>query len=87
MAGDWADYLPPKQRKLREQRRFQRRIIDKLLKRKMLISYLIVLYVCLCFCLLIAKMVFAFTLSILPLFFVPPIIYLAWWLVWKEFNE
>jgi hypothetical protein len=44
-------------------------------------------YLIWCLALLANGMVFAFSLALLPILFLPPLAYLAWWLVWKEFNQ
>jgi hypothetical protein len=87
MGRDWADYLPPEQRRQRERRRQMQRWVTTLRERRVLIGICLGIYLSWCLGLLVARMWLAFSLSLLPVLFMPPLAYLAWWLVWKEFNE
>ena len=87
MARDWADYLPPEQRQRRERRRRLQRRLQILRQRRVQIGLCVGVYGVWCLVLLGRGMWFAFSLSILPLLVLPPLAYLAWWLVWKEFHE
>lgn len=87
MGRDWADYLPPEQREQRERRRRMQRWFTALRERRVLIGLCLGIYLSWCLGLLLTQMWFAFSLALLPVLFMPPLAYLAWWLVWKEFNE
>ena len=87
MPGDWSEYVPEQERREIERRRRFRRVLTKLRERRMLISLCVGIYLLWCVALLLRGMVFAFSLSLLPILVLPPLGYLAWWLVWKEFNQ
>lgn len=87
MPKDWADYLPPEQRRRRERQRQLGRWLTALRERRVLFGICMGVYLCWSLALLVSGQWFAFSLSILPLLLLPPLAYLAWWLVWKEFNE
>ena len=87
MGRDWADYLPPEQREQRARRRRMQRWFTALRERRVLIGLCLGIYLSWCLGLLLTQMWFAFSLALLPVLFMPPLAYLAWWLVWKEFNE
>ena len=87
MSPDWADYLPPEQRRRRERQRLLRRILMQLRQRRVLVGSCVGIYLLWCLALLAGGMLFAFSLALLPILLLPPLGYLAWWLVWKEFNQ
>ena len=87
MTPDWADYLPPEQRGRRQRQRRQQRLLTLLRQRRVLVGSCVGAYLIWCLALLAGGMVFAFSLALLPILFLPPLGYLAWWLVWKEFNQ
>ena len=87
MPGDWSDYLPDRERRRVERRRERQRWRTRLRERRVLISLCIGVYLLWCVALLLRGMLFAFSLSLLPILVLPPLGYLAWWLVWKEFNQ
>jgi hypothetical protein len=87
MGRDWADYLPPQKRRRLERRRRVERLLHALRQRRALISYCLAIYLAWCLLLLLGGMTFPFGMALLTLLFLPPIAYLAWWLVWNEFNK
>jgi hypothetical protein len=87
MTHDWADYLPPEQRRRRELQRRRQRWLTALRQRRVVIGVCIAAYLIWCLALLAFGMLFASILSVLPLLCLPCLAYLAWWLVWKEFNN
>ena len=87
MTPDWADYLPPDQRGRRSRRRWRQRLFTRLRQRRVLVGSCVAAYLIWCLALLANGMVFVFILALLPILFLPPLAYLAWWLVWKEFNQ
>lgn len=87
MSADWSHYLPPGERRRRDRRRRLQRWLTALRQRRSVIVACVAVYLCWCMALLVGQMWFAFSLALLPLLFLPPLGYLAWWLVWKEFNE
>lgn len=87
MPGDWSDYLPQHERKQIERRRQRQRWLTALKQRRVLISLCVGVYLLWCLVLLLRGLWFAFSLSVLPIVCMPPLGYLAWWLVWKEFHE
>lgn len=87
MAKDWADYLPEQQRRQRNRKRQRTRLLAHFGQRRTVIRLCVGAYLLWCLALLVQGMVFAFILSLLLILFLPAIGYLAWWLVWKEFND
>ena len=87
MAKDWAEYLPQEQRLQRDATRRRSRLLARLGQRKSVISLCVGAYGVWCLVLLLQGLVFAFVLSLLLILFLPAIGYLAWWLIWKEFND
>lgn len=87
MPGDWSEYIPQSERERIERRRRRQRWLTTLRERRVLIGLCVGVYLLWCLVLLLRGMVFAFSLSVLPIVSLPPLGYLAWWLVWKEFNQ
>ena len=87
MPRDWIDYLPENDRQQVTSRRRRQRLVTRLRQRRVLVGVCLGFYGLWCLILLIRGLTFAFTLSLLLLLFTPLIGYLAWWLVWKEFNS
>lgn len=87
MPGDWSQYIPLQERPRVERQRQRRRWLLRLRQRRALINLCVGIYLLWCGALLLRGMLFAFSLSLLPILVLPPLGYLAWWLVWKEFNQ
>lgn len=87
MTRDWADYLPPEQRRRRLRQRRVQRLFTQLRQRRVLAALCLSAYLLWCLALLSGGMLFPFSLALLPVFCLPPLGYLAWWLVWKEFHQ
>ena len=87
MPRDWADYLPPDQQRKGRRRRQRQRWLTALHRPKVRIAVCVLIYTLWSLALLLGGMVFPFALALLPLLALPPLGYLAWWLVWREFNR
>lgn len=87
MPADWADYLPPEHREQRERSRQRLRLRTQLRQRKTLLVIAASFYGLWCLSLLLAGQWFVFLLALVPLLSLPAIAALAWWLLWKDFNQ
>ena len=83
----WWDYLPPERRTRQlKLRLLARRLRAWLLQRRQLIAVAIAVYVLLCAVPLLLGLPGLTGVALLPLLLVPPVGWLIYWLVWKEFH-
>ena len=87
MASDWAEYLPEKTKNKSIASRRRRRFMAKLWNSKLLVGICVALYLVWCLFLLTTGMWLPFLLSFFIILVLPLLAYLAWWLMWKEFNS
>jgi hypothetical protein len=87
MARDWADYLPAHEQRRRRRERQRRRFLQTLQRPRVRIGLCLLIYGLWTLALLVGGMGFPFALALLPLLALPPVGYLAWWLVWREFHH
>jgi hypothetical protein len=87
MPGDWSQYIPEQQRReaLQLRRRLRRRALMK--QRRFWVQLCLTLYAIWCLKLIVSGEGFVFSLSLVPLLTLPAVGWLAWWLVYKEFNN
>lgn len=87
MPRDWIEYLPEEESRKRQAQRRRLRRFQFLRKRGFWICLCIAVYALWCLSLLAKGNILAFSLSLIPLFSMPAIGWLAWWLVYKEFHK
>lgn len=84
----WWQHLPAERRRRRERIRLQaRRWRAWLSQRRQLIALTVGFYLMLCSLPLLLGLQALAVVAILPLLLVPPVGYLVYWLVWKEFHH
>ena len=81
------DHLPPERRSWRARQSLRRRRLWAWLKqRRQRIALVVLLYLLIWSIPLLAGEPLLSAFAVLPLLLVPPVGYLVYWLVWKEFH-
>jgi len=83
----WWSYVPPEKRRSLQLRSWRRRLRQRLMRRWNGVVAVAVLYLSLCLLLNAFGAGSLISLAILPLFLLPKVSLLAWWLAWKEFHH
>ena len=83
----WWSYVPPEKRGSLQLRSWRRRLRQRLMRRWNGVVAVAVLYLSLCLLLNAFGAGSLISLAILPLFLLPKVSLLAWWLAWKEFHH
>jgi len=83
----WWSYVPPEKRKGLQLRSWRRRQRQRLMRRWNGVAAVAVFYLLLCLLLNAFGAGSLICLAILPLFLLPKVSLLAWWLAWKEFHH
>ena len=86
-AADWSDFVPEHERKNRRRRRRRAQLGAMLRDRKALIRICLGTYLSLCLALLLTGQLMLTAYALLPVLLTPPLGYMMYWLVWKEFHE
>jgi hypothetical protein len=87
MGRDWIHYLPDAQRRKSQAQRRRLRRLQILRRRPFWLWCCVAIYAIWCLALLANGNILAFGLALIPLVSLPAIGWLAWWLVYKEFND
>ena len=83
----WWHYLPPERRRKRDKLRLLiRRLRCWMLQRRQLICLALASYLLICALPMLFGLPLLVVIASLPLFLVPPVGLLIYWLVWKEFH-
>lgn len=85
--SNWSIYVPAAQRRKVMRLRTWQRIKTRLLSRSFIVSTLLVGYLLVCLYLLLWGSPTVGFLAILPMLLPPPVAYLAYWLLWREFHH
>jgi len=84
----WWHHLPPERRRRRDYvRLLSRRARAWLLQRRQLIVSALAFYLLLCLVPFLLGVPALALMALLPVLLVPPVGYLVYWLVWKEFHH
>jgi hypothetical protein len=84
----WWHHLPPERRsRLEHHRLLLRRLRAWMLQRRQMIAISVGFYLLLCLLPLVLGLPALGLVAVLPLLLVPPIGYLVYWLMWKEFHQ
>jgi hypothetical protein len=86
-AADWSDFVPEQERTTRRRRRQRAQLNAMLRDRKALIRICLGTYLSLCLALLLTGQLLLTAYALLPVLLTPPLGYMMYWLVWKEFHE
>ena len=87
MPRDWVEYLPAEECRKRQSQRRRLRRLQVFRRRAFWIGLCIAAYTLWCLSILVKGYMLAFGFSLIPLFTMPAIGWLAWWLVYKEFHD
>jgi hypothetical protein len=85
--ADWSAYMPPGRRRSLLLKRACRRFLSSLASQRVLITLMVLIYLAICLGLILWGGLSLGVLALLPLLLGPPVGYLAYWLVWREFHE
>jgi hypothetical protein len=85
--GDWSDFVPDTERSSRRRRRRRAQAYAMLRDRKALIKISLGFYLSICVLLLLTGQLLLTAYALLPVVLTPPLGYMMYWLVWKEFHE
>lgn len=84
----WWQHLPPEQRRRRHHLQLlSQRLFTWLKQRRQLIVASAVFYLILCLAPMLIGLHSLSLVALLPILLVPPVGYLIYWLVWKEFHH
>ena len=84
----WWEHLPPERRQRRHHLQLHwRRLRTSLRQRRQLIALSTGFYLLLCLLPVLLGLPAIGAIGLLPLLLVPPVGYLVYWLVWKEFHH
>lgn len=86
-AVDWSAYVPPGRRRGLRLKRAWHRLWSGLATQRVLITLMVLIYLAICLGLILWGGLSLGVLALLPLLLGPPVGYLAYWLVWREFHE
>ncbi len=85
--ADWSAYVPRGQRRSLLLKRAWQRFRTTLATQRVLIALMVLSYLAICLGLILWGGPSLGVLALLPLLLGPPVGYLAYWLVWREFHE
>ena len=84
----WWQYLPPEQKKLHQRCGLRgRRLLAWLKRQPQRIGLAVTVYLLICAVPLMFGLTLISVVALLPLLLVPPVGFLVYWLVWKEFHH
>ena len=86
-SADWSAHVPPSQRRRILRDAWFRQLKNRLISRAGRITIAVALYLAVCIMLLIWAGPAVALIGALPLLLVPPLGYLAYWLVWSEYHR
>jgi len=86
-AGDWSDFVPAAERQARRRLYRRAQVYALLRNRIVLIRLCLGVYLGLCLGLLLTGQLLLTGYALLPVLLTPPLGYMMYWLVWKEFHE
>ncbi|MDM7937830.1 MAG: hypothetical protein QUV06_10265 [Cyanobium sp. CZS 48M] len=85
--ANWLNYVPAAQRRSVLRQRTYQRLKTKLFSRSVVVGILIATYLLFCLFMLVWGSASLGLLAVLPLLLPPPVAYLAYWLIWREFHH
>ncbi len=85
--ADWSAFVPRSQLSRVRRERLALRWRQRLSSRPVLVAALLLAYLAVCVGLMLWSSASIGVLALLPLLLAPPVGYLAYWLVWREFHE
>ncbi len=85
--ADWSGFVPSRQRGRSLRWRGWQRLKTRLFTRSLAVATLLGGYLLICLFLLLWGSATVGLLAVLPLLLPPPVAYLAYWLLWREFHE
>lgn len=85
--ADWSDFVPAAERPQRRRRRRRAHLYAMVRDRLALIRLCLGFYLLICLLLLFSGQLLLTAYALLPVLLTPPLGYMMYWLVWKEFHE